>query len=582
MPDGFLKRIAAFIRRRTATVEIVVATVITLTLVSVFYSQVMLAGKARKRVQRSQEIRNQIQVVYGKAKDLETRLQNFRATGNPVFALDEETSNLADSVSDADWRLSEKPLLQEVLILHNLVSGDSLQQMRVDSLNQLIHLRIDYANAASHLDTNQWRNPFEWNPAAQKDAPLIAQMQGIISAMLDEEYQEFNQQQKIEQKFWNRNKVLLRGGILLLYFGLLVLVRVLERKNRKRLQLESNLRENDILIRSIMDGGKHAIIVADKHRIVTFFNKAAERMLGYEAIQFVGRPLTELLTEIHIHSELRDSEKEWIVTRKDGSQLAIGLSVSLMRDEDGKIQGHLCIFQDISERKEIERVKSAFISTVSHELRTPLTSIHAALGLLRSGSMEPVKAEELISVAHKNSERLVKITNDILDAEKIEFGKLELQPEAVEVQNVIREALEANVTYGDKYGIRFVQKEFSCNGMKVMADPDRLMQVMTNLLSNAAKFSPPGGEVWIHAKCMNKRVFILVQDFGDGIPENFRDKVFEKFAQANPSSNRQYAGSGLGLSISKLLLEAMGGSIRFESQMGKGTTFVVDLPEAVG
>ena len=182
MPDGFLKRIAAFIRRRTATVEIVVATVITLTLVSVFYSQVMLAGKARKRVQRSQEIRNQIQVVYGKAKDLETRLQNFRATGNPVFALDEETSNLADSVSDADWRLSEKPLLQEVLILHNLVSGDSLQQMRVDSLNQLIHLRIDYANAASHLDTNQWRNPFEWNPAAQKDAPLIAQMQGIISA----------------------------------------------------------------------------------------------------------------------------------------------------------------------------------------------------------------------------------------------------------------------------------------------------------------------------------------------------------------------------------------------------------------
>ena len=352
MPDGFLKRIAAFIRRRTATVEIVVATVITLTLVSVFYSQVMLAGKARKRVQRSQEIRNQIQVVYGKAKDLETRLQNFRATGNPVFALDEETSNLADSVSDADWRLSEKPLLQEVLILHNLVSGDSLQQMRVDSLNQLIHLRIDYANAASHLDTNQWRNPFEWNPAAQKDAPLIAQMQGIISAMLDEEYQEFNQQQKIEQKFWNRNKVLLRGGILLLYFGLLVLVRVLERKNRKRLQLESNLRENDILIRSIMDGGKHAIIVADKHRIVTFFNKAAERMLGYEAIQFVGRPLTELLTEIHIHSELRDSEKEWIVTRKDGSQLAIGLSVSLMRDEDGKIQGHLCIFQDISERKE--------------------------------------------------------------------------------------------------------------------------------------------------------------------------------------------------------------------------------------
>ena len=249
-----------------------------------------------------------------------------------------------------------------------------------------------------------------------------------------------------------------------------------------------------------------------------------------------------------------------------------------MRDDHGELYGYLGIAQDLTERKKLDRIKSEFISTVSHELSTPLTSIRAVLGLMDAGAMDPAKAKEMISIAHRNSERLVKITNDILDVEKIEFGKIALHPDPLKVEPFIRHSLEANQTYGDKYHVRFVQKEIP-EGLKVMADPDRLMQILANLLSNAAKFSYPDSEVWVEAEGREDRIYFSVRDFGSGIPRDFHSRVFEKFAQANTTNVRDHGGSGLGLSITKLLVEAMGGSIRFESQVGAGTTFFFDLPQ---
>ena len=226
-------------------------------------------------------------------------------------------------------------------------------------------------------------------------------------------------------------------------------------------------------------------------------------------------------------------------------------------------------------------LRNEFISMVSHELRTPLTSIRGALGLIDAGAMGdlPEKAKAMVKIAYQNSERLVRIINDILDMEKINSGSLEMRLEAVSVAEFLQEALTVNQAYGVKYQVHFVL-ETPRAAANVAADPDRLMQVMANLLSNAAKFSPPGADVNVRVRERDALVRIEVEDHGTGIPEDFRARIFEKFAQADSSSTRRFEGTGLGLSITRRLVEGMGGTIGFTTITGQGTTFHIELPRA--
>jgi signal transduction histidine kinase len=229
------------------------------------------------------------------------------------------------------------------------------------------------------------------------------------------------------------------------------------------------------------------------------------------------------------------------------------------------------------------QLRDEFISMVSHELRTPLTSIRGALGLINADTLGklPVKAKAMVQIAYQNSERLVRIINDILDMEKINSGGLEVRLGAVAVAEFLQEALAVNDAYGVKYQVHFVL-ETAPPSAHVAADPDRLMQVMANLLSNAAKFSAPGSAVRVRATERDAFVRIEVEDYGTGIPEAFRDRVFEKFAQADSSSSRRFDGTGLGLSITRKLVEAMHGAISFTTILDQGTTFYFDLPRAGG
>ena len=229
----------------------------------------------------------------------------------------------------------------------------------------------------------------------------------------------------------------------------------------------------------------------------------------------------------------------------------------------------------------VERTKHDFIATVSHELRTPLTSIRGSLGLVSSGALgaAPEKMLAMLKIANQNSERLVRIINDILDIENIESGKFEIDPRDVPLAAFLRHALELNAGYGARHEVRFVLATVP-DGTQVRADPDRLMQVMTKLLSNAAKFSSPGSLVWVRYRREDARVHIEVEDLGTGIPEEFRGRVFEKFTQADSSASRRFDGTGLGLSITRHLVQAMGGTIGFATDIGRGTTFRFDLPAA--
>jgi PAS domain S-box-containing protein len=229
---------------------------------------------------------------------------------------------------------------------------------------------------------------------------------------------------------------------------------------------------------------------------------------------------------------------------------------------------------DLREQRRIDHLKSEFISIVSHELRTPLTSIRGALGILEGGvtGALPDKAMQLIKIAHKNSQRLVGLVNDILDMEKLASGKMSLHMQRINLTALAHQALEANAAYAEDFQVQYVMHANHEEAF-VLADGDRLMQVFANLLSNAAKFSPRGGQVEISVINAGGRVRVAVTDHGKGIPAGFRDHIFGKFAQADVTATRHLEGAGLGLHITKTLVEKMGGELGFDSKEGAGSVF---------
>ncbi len=280
---------------------------------------------------------------------------------------------------------------------------------------------------------------------------------------------------------------------------------------------------------------------------------------------------------------LRDGfeTREWTFVRKDGSRFPVNVVITPLRDDDGKITGYLGVIEDIRARKEVERLKSEFTAVVSHELRTPLTSIRGSLGLILGAlsSSLPDKVRDLLEIAQSNCERLVLLINDILDIEKFSAGQMRFDMHTVPVARVTPQAVEANEGYARKFNMR-IELSAIDPACEVTVDPDRYVQVMSNLLSNAVKYSPPGGLVKVWAERRGACVRVNVRDQGPGIPEDFRDRIFEKFSQADSSTTREKGGTGLGLHIARRFVEHMQGRIGYESEAGRGSTFWVELPIA--
>jgi signal transduction histidine kinase len=243
--------------------------------------------------------------------------------------------------------------------------------------------------------------------------------------------------------------------------------------------------------------------------------------------------------------------------------------------------GRVWHFRDISAFKEIDRVKDEFISSVSHELRTPLTSIRGSMDLLASGVMGELPADALpvLDVARKNCHRVVRLINDVLDIEKIEAGRMDFRMEVMELGPLVEESVEAIRPYGDQLGVAF-RIDDSATGARVRVDPDRLLQVMENLLSNAAKHSPEGGVVEVALSRRGPTVRVCVSDRGPGIAPHPQNRLFEKFAQGESGSIRGKDGTGLGLNIARAIVERLGGRIGFVSIPGVGASFHFDLPES--
>lgn len=283
-----------------------------------------------------------------------------------------------------------------------------------------------------------------------------------------------------------------------------------------------------------------------------------------------------------VAGEINSYQIEKRCLHRSGSIVWTHRSVSLDRYPDGSPRRLIVQIQDITERKQMEQMKTEFISMVSHELRTPLTSIRGALGLVLGTMVKelPPRAVQLVDIAHKNSERLIPLVNDILDLDKVDAGMLRVDLVETDMTQLVTQAIEATRAFADRYGVDLVMRR-PPTAVRIRVDEGRFIQVVTNLLSNAAKFSPRGGTVDVSVVVTAERVRVAVRDEGSGIPEEFRPRIFGRFAQADSATTRAKGGSGLGLHICRQLVGLMGGEIDFESTVGAGSTFWVEFPLAV-
>lgn len=365
----------------------------------------------------------------------------------------------------------------------------------------------------------------------------------------------------------------------------------LNRVSTRLLEQERAISATNKRLQAVLEKAIDGIITTDDCGTIESVNPAAERIFGYRAEEIVGRNLTVLVPDLVLGSnetgdgdplppakpgELR-IECEATAHRKDGSfPIVIGLSEMML----GQQRLFVGIVRDVTERQRLDRMKNDFIASVSHELRTPLTSIHGSLGLMASGEMEDIggKAKDLVDLAYKNSGRLVRLINDILDFESIESGRMNFDLQVVDLLVVVKRSIEENADIAKQRRVTFAL-EASANDGKVLVDTEKLFKVFTNLLVNAVRLSPANDRVTIRVMRHKDILRVAITDHGPGVPDSFKKYIFEKFVQVDSEDLRYKDGAGLGLSIVKAIVDRFGGNISYDSVPYKETTFFVDLPE---
>jgi PAS domain S-box-containing protein len=352
----------------------------------------------------------------------------------------------------------------------------------------------------------------------------------------------------------------------------------------ERKEGEEKMRESEHRYKILFDSTNDAIFIHDMGGKFLEANQVACERLGYSREELLRMTPTDInspeyaATAAQRVEELRKvghSFSEIAQVRRDGTIIPTELSSRII-DYKGK-PAVLSIARDITERKQVERLKDQFVSTVSHELRTPLTAIRASIGLLASGASGtlPEKGQRMLEIAVTNTDRLVRLINDILDSERLASGKTPMEKKQCSAAQLVTQAADVMKPMAEKAGISL---SVESQDAVLWADPDRIAQALTNLISNAIKFSPKDGRIWVTAEPKENQMLFKVRDEGRGIPSDKLGLLFERFQQVDASDAREKGGTGLGLSISKSIVEQHSGRIWAESTIGKGSTFFFTLP----
>ncbi len=347
--------------------------------------------------------------------------------------------------------------------------------------------------------------------------------------------------------------------------------------------------ENLRLARAVNSASEGVVITdaTQRDHPIIYTNPAFLRITGYQFDEVVGRNcrfLQGLDTDPQAIAQIRKAiaeRNELKITllnyRQDGQPFWNELKIAPVFSDEGNLLYFIGIQADITDRRAVERMKDEFISVVSHELRTPLTSIRGALGLLASGLLntQPERGQRMLEIAVTNTDRLVRLVNDILDIERIESGKVTMTKETCDAANLMLQAADAMRAMAEKAGVTFSVSPVLA---WLRVDPDKIIQTLTNLLSNAIKFSTEGSTVWLTAEHRGEQMLFQVKDQGRGIPADKLETIFGRFQQIDASDSRKKGGTGLGLAICRSIVQQHGGRIWAESTLGEGSTFCFTLP----
>ncbi|MDH7639774.1 ATP-binding protein [Sphingomonas oryzagri] len=417
---------------------------------------------------------------------------------------------------------------------------------------------------------------------------LMREVRGLVAALGNAEQSTLADRLGSVRSYFQAMRTFVWISMLVAGIALLVALWFVWRAQTARYRVEQEAHAAAARQRAIFASTIDALLILDESGRIRMANAAAGRMLGYAPEELIDRDGSTILGvsegdgDFHARMGLRDgalaqpNRLDRTVRHRDGHTIPIDIALGLM-----ELPGEVHIvasLRDISERKAMERLKDEFVSTVSHELRTPLTSVVGSLGLLRSGSVGelPDAARRLVEIAENNSRRLIRLINDILDIEKIGSGRMHFDSVPLDVARMLDQAIDGSRGLASTKQVR-LELEAAERPLIVQGDADRLLQVVTNLLSNAVRFSPEGGTVRASLTRDGDNAVVAIEDEGPGVPADFRDRIFERFSQAGDGAAMS-GGTGLGLAISREIVLAHQGRIWFGEAPGGGARFTFSLP----
>jgi len=347
----------------------------------------------------------------------------------------------------------------------------------------------------------------------------------------------------------------------------------------------------DIILDSIGDG----VFVVDKNLRITIINQVAldlskcfkDKVIGHKyknVLRFVneetGKINDKFIVDAFESGKVQEMTNHTSLIRKDGTKVPVSDSSAPFRDKEGNVIGCVVVFRDVSKEREVDRMKTEFVSIASHQLRTPLTSISWFTEMLLSKDVGKInkKQEDYLHQVYNSNKRMIKLVNDLLNVSRIETGKMVVIPEMVQIEDLIETVLDEVRILAKSNNISIIFKKPKNKLSKIKLDPNLISQIVQNLLSNAIRYNKKNGKIVITVDKIDKEFLITVADTGIGIPKESQRLMFTKFFRADNAIKKEADGNGLGLYVNKAILEVSGGKIWFESQENKGTTFYVTIP----
>ena len=354
----------------------------------------------------------------------------------------------------------------------------------------------------------------------------------------------------------------------------------------KRVETEKSLQRSEEQLQLITDGLPVLIAYVDRKQRYLYNNRTHESWFGKSRSAILGLTIADLFAPQdyqkmlpYIETVLSGRVVSFEFQSANENGYPSWMSVTYIPDFDDRdlVQGFFAMIDDISDRKQVERMKSEFVSIASHEMRTPLTSIYGVIKLLSAGKLGELspKGQEMANMALRNSDRMVRLVNDILDLERLESDTDRIEKQPCQSMKLIQQAIETVASMAQNQQIVILDR---AQNVELRADSDRIVQTLSNLLSNAIKFSPNDSKILLDCQTESDNILFTVTDRGRGIPQDKLETIFERFQQVDASDSRKKGGTGLGLAICRHIVQQHGGKIWAESTYGEGSTFFVTLP----